>query len=159
MSQQARAERLAPRFMKTLAFLQNQWVRNPKRVQQLIEEQGEDYRRMFVSYALFAGCLTGRRIRAAFGTLVDDIAWDNVSPRIGGKSTDCFAPDTEHMWRQFKYHKPSIILAFGTQARDACRIFRPAVLVVEGPHPAARQEGVRDQLRRMALEYQECLKS
>ena len=53
--------------MKVLAFLQNMWVIDPKRIEASITRHGEAYRRRLIAYALFAGCLTGRRLRMAFG--------------------------------------------------------------------------------------------
>jgi len=150
-----------PREVKALAFLQNQWVRDPQRDPQRVRAQiarhGENWRRRFVSWSLFAGCLTGRRLKAAFGELVYDIAWDNVSPKIGGKATDVFAADPEHMRRQIAFHKPEIILAFGKVAGDAMEAYfnlgNPLVLTIYGPHPAARRGDIMHLLEGMADEY------
>lgn len=67
------AEVKMPTTHKTLAFLQNMWVKNPDRVKAMVQREGEEFRRRFMEYALFRGCLTGRRIKAAFGELCDEI--------------------------------------------------------------------------------------
>lgn len=139
--------------MRALAFLQNQWVRNPERVRSYIEKDGERYRRHFVSYALFAGCLTGRRIKAAFGGRIDNIAWDNISPQIGGRSSSVFPPDPQHIRRQIAYHQPAFLLAFGAVARNALENHPTNLPIIHGPHPAARGPHVMDGLRAMAAEY------
>lgn len=139
--------------MQTLAFLQNQWVRNPERVERMIQLKGERYRQLFIRYALFAGCLTGRRIKAAFGDDIDAIAWDETSPEIGGKASSRFPADLEHMRRQVEHYQPKLLLAFGVPARDAVKALDCGLPVVYGPHPASRQADVVLRLREMAEQY------
>ena len=143
--------------MKTLAFLQNMWVRDPGRVKHTIAQDGEGFRRRFLTYALFAGCLTGRRLKAAFGDLCDDIVWEEVSCEIGGKSSSVFPPDYAHITQRMAEEKPDVLLAFGKIACDAL-VFVAAprpVPVISGPHPAARHSTVAAELSEMANKLRE----
>lgn len=49
--------------MKTVAFLQNMWVR-PHQVAVVAKDgAASDMRERLIRYALFAGCVTGRRLK------------------------------------------------------------------------------------------------
>ena len=135
--------------MTIVAFLQNQWVRDPERVRKMIERAGEKFRRRFISYALFAGCLTGRRLKSAFGDLTGQIVWEEVSREIGGKASDVFPADTRHIERELAELQPHLVLAFGSIAAGALgRCWTGPLLT--GPHPAAREPGVQSKLAEMA---------
>lgn len=140
--------------MKILAFLQNMWVRDPERVKFTIARDGEEFRRRFMTYALFAGCLTGRRLKAAFGERCEDIVWEEVSREIGGKSSSVFPPDFKHIYQRLDEEQPSVVMAFGKIACDAmpCAISHRNIKVILGPHPAARHQTVTQELAAMAAE-------
>ena len=71
-----------------LAFLQNMWVRDPERVKRDIARYGEECRLTYIEYCLFAGCLTGRRLRQAFGEdLLDRIVWEESTREIAGNAS------------------------------------------------------------------------
>ncbi len=60
------------RDMKIIAFLQNMWVRDPEKVRRSLEREEDleiraEHRLRYIEYALFAGCLTGRRLEALRG--------------------------------------------------------------------------------------------
>lgn len=132
--------------MKVLAFLQNMWVRDPERVKAMIAKDGEVFRRRFMHYALFAGCLTGRRLRAAFGHWCDSIIWEEVSREIGGKASSVFPADISHIAQRIAEEKPDVILVFGHIATEGLARAGyggvPLPKLITGPHPAARSTDV-----------------
>lgn len=142
--------------MKILAFLQNQWVHEPERVQASIERYGEPYRRRFISFALFGGCSTGRRLRSTFGDLCDRIVWEEASPKIGGYSASYFAPDKNHICRRIDEEQPDIVLAFGSSACAAVqkalstRLDGTCIEFIQLPHPVARHTGLMPLLKTTA---------
>jgi hypothetical protein len=136
--------------MTVLAFLQNQWVRDPERVRALIERYGESYRRRLIPYALFAGCLTGRRLQAAFGpVLCSRITWEEASPVVTGSPRECPPADPAHIRAALERHQPGIVLAFGKIAAEGVRPLWTGNLIV-APHPAARDPFTPDRLRQAA---------
>lgn len=120
------------------------WVKDPARVKRDIERHGEEFRLRFVKYALFAGCLTGRRLKAAFGELVDVIHWEETTRAIAGDPRTVFPADLQHMQAVIERQRPAVILTFGGIARDAvvkCRLSISRELswqLLALPHPAAR---------------------
>ncbi len=70
--------------MKVLGLLQNMWFKDPERAKKTLafyyEKKGDGGRERFISDMLFFGCLTGRRLRQAFGEeRCDEIIWEEVS--------------------------------------------------------------------------------
>lgn len=146
--------------MKIVAFLQNQWFYNARQVEpmyrrredQTIEQWWDRRARLNKAY-LFYSCLTGRRLKAAFGEeLCDRIIWENVSPRIAGKASECFGVDQDHVDAVMAHFKPDVVLLFGKVARGA--LVCSAEFILDGPHPAARHAGVVDELRAVAHELE-----
>lgn len=146
--------------MKVLAFLQNQWFP---------ERQVDNVRRMFAAYPerrndliarfLFFRCLTGKRLRKAFGEeWCDRIIWENASPEIGSESSSVFKADQQHILASLTQHKPDVVLAFGKQASNgllsALRLIEgpSRFKVICGPHPAARHATVMDDLHDMRMD-------
>lgn len=124
--------------MKALAFLQNMWVRDPDRVRALIEKYGERYRDRLIHFALFNGCLTGRRLKAAFGArLCSEIIWEEASPEIACEASGCPPADPAHIRAALERHSPDVVLCFGKIATDAVRPLWKGALII-APHPAAR---------------------
>lgn len=132
--------------------MQNMWVRDPHRLRNAIERNGEAYRRRVIHYALFAGCLSGRRIKAAFGDMTDIIKWDEVSREISGHASFKPTPDIEHVKDTIAEYKPQIILAFGAMAREAVILTGWKGTLISLPHPAARIPGIGAQLDAAAAE-------
>jgi hypothetical protein len=141
-----------------LAFLQNQWFKNPERVREMMDRKPES-RQWFIKQFLFAGCLTGRRLISAFGQdLVDQIVWEEISPQIGSKSGSWFDPDPVHIAAMIQKFQPRVIICFGTLAAEGVRDYlehQPGIQrrltsaraeltspfigrVLYAPHPAAR---------------------
>lgn len=60
---------------RIVAFLQNQWFRDPERVKQIIqrmvdrydEKDPQEIREFYIAAYLFMGCLTGKRLQASCG--------------------------------------------------------------------------------------------
>lgn len=133
-------------MFKPLAILQNQWFRDPIRVQAIYDRRPE-IRNDLIERFLFNGCVTGRRLLAAFGeSLCSDIIWEEASPNVGGFSESKFPADITHIRNAIRKFQPSVILAFGkiatngvTEACDAWTyysVYPPPI--ISGPHPAAR---------------------
>jgi hypothetical protein len=126
-----------------LAFLQNQWFRQPERVRAMYDER-PDLRNEYIRHFLFMGCLTGKRLSAAFGEDIchEHIIWEEVSPEIGGAASSKFPADFEHIGTAIYKYKPRIIVALGKSASDALEgmlgMERPPIRLICGPHPAAR---------------------
>lgn len=140
-------------MMIALAFLQNMWVRDPDRVRALIEKHGEEYRTRFMHQALFSGCLTGRRIKAAFGDeLLRTIHFEEASREIAGDSKTICQPDPDHIRKTLDQHQPRIVLTFGKVASEAVAPLWSG-RSIQIPHPAARQPETVMRLKAAALEY------
>ncbi len=145
-----------------VAFMQNMWVRNPEKVKAMIARHGEDFRRRFIAYSLFRGCLTGRRLKAAFGVLCDDIVWEESTREIGGTANSYFPANLDHMIDVARTYKPRIVVTFGAAAWNAvCDVQEKSSCLddcqfVRAMHPAARHPDIMgnlneaaDQLRRL----------
>jgi hypothetical protein len=127
--------------LKILAILQNQWFKDPDAVRAMYARRPE-MRQELLRRFLFMGCLTGRRLRAAFGEeTCRRIVWEEASPEIGGESRAAFRADPAHILAAVEAHRPEVVLAFGKIASDAVTGLGlgPGVLVLCGPHPAARR--------------------
>jgi hypothetical protein len=127
--------------MKILAFLQNQWFRDPVRVR-AIYDRNPELRNELIRRFLFGGCLTGRRLLTALGEDLcrQHITWEEISPEIGGHSSSKFPADLDHITAAIRKFDPDLILAFGSIAQDALKrttSVRPRTIIF-GPHPAAR---------------------
>ena len=148
--------------MKILAFLQNQWFDDPEGVKAMLnrqrecgeytqEQMRERVRRRLIHYALFAGCLTGRRLKQVFGEMTNKIIWEEGSREIGGKASSFFPPDDAHIIATVGTEMPDIILCFGSANRKVMQSRFPWPIcgfpVIYMPHPAARHATVMDELR------------
>lgn len=139
--------------MKVVAFLQNQWFKNPAAARSTYEKWTRSRpRHELNAYFLFAGCKTGRILRNAFGNLCNDIIWEEASPKIGGQSGASFKPDPKHIANVIREHKPDVILTFGKPAREGlaqsahgCDLPSHVYRLC---HPAARGAGALDELKR-----------
>jgi hypothetical protein len=89
--------------MKIVAFLQNMWVRNPESARRILK-RAPQVRERLIAYSLFAGCLTGRRLKAALGEeLCQSIVWEEASPVIADNAKDYHPPDGrkgDEVWDQ-----------------------------------------------------------
>jgi len=133
----------------TLAFLQNMWVRDPQRVLDGIARGGERYRRRAIYQFLFGGCLTGRRLRAAFGDRIGEIEWEESTREIASDSHRICLPQPDHIRAAIATYQPKIVLVFGRVAGDAVSAIWTGPLI-QAPHPAARQSYVPDMLKAAA---------
>ena len=154
---------------KIVAFLQNMWFKDPPvmqaQLQRFLEVDPISGRERFIRTWLFWSCLTGKRLRRAFGQdLCDEIIWEEGSPEIGGKSSSVFKPKYSHIHRVIEKHNPAIILAFGKVVIPTARLVvqkmmqpgKQPVLIV-GPHPAARGGFVVQDLADMTQALKELL--
>lgn len=134
--------------MTILAFLQNQWFRDPERVRTMVARNGEEYRRRLMVYAL-AQSHSGRRLRAQFGDLFLTIRWEEVSPQIGSHSASVFPADHDHIRRLLAEVRPDVVLGFGALAREALPLLHAGPMLF-APHPAARGAGTATALAECA---------
>lgn len=132
--------------MTAVAFMQNQWVRDPERVKALIARHGEPYRRRLIATALFAGCLSGRRLKAAFGDACRRIVWEESTREIAGDPRTVFPADPVHIQAVIAEIKPTVVLTFGRIAGAAVVPLWTGNLIAS-PHPAARQADTMERLR------------
>lgn len=142
--------------MKVLAFLQNQWFKDPDHVREILKRTPAARQRI-ITYSLFAGCKTGRVLKAALGEeWCRKIVWEEASPEIGGQASAAFPADRQHILDVIVREQPTVILAFGKIAADAvnslCPIHRltpPATIIniITAPHPAARNLDTLELLR------------
>ncbi|HEY1772456.1 MAG TPA: hypothetical protein VGH91_04610 [Gammaproteobacteria bacterium] len=128
-----------------LAFMQNQWFRDPERVEKLLASGIIKNRRDFIRRALFAGCQSGRTLRAVFGKeLCQQMIWEEASPRIGGYASSKYEPDPAHIMKAIVEVNPVVVIAFGVVARRGLEGIRQDVIYA--PHPAARHATARAEL-------------
>jgi len=140
-----------------VAFLQNMWVRDPERVRKQIERHGDPYRLRFMAHVLFAGCMTGRRLRRTFGDeLIEQILWEETTREIGGNPHKIFPPQRDHIRQVLADHKPRVVLTFGRIAADALRPLWDGVLIA-APHPCARLTDGTAQLQNAATQLRALL--
>lgn len=138
--------------MKVLAFLQNQWFRDPDRARDFLTRRPE-LRHSFLRRSLFAGCKTGRVLKAALGEeWCSKIVWEEASPEIGGQAAAAFPADTQHILDVIVREQPAVILTLGKIATEAvaslCPIhLTPPAMVITGPHPAARNADTLNLIR------------
>ncbi len=111
-------------------------------------------RRRLTKYALFAGCKTGRILKAEFPRHWDQIVWEEASKEIGGHSASVFPADLDHMLGVIEEFNPRVILGFGHIACGALTKIASEYVVtgtlLYAPHPTAREPGVRGEIRLMA---------
>ncbi len=150
-----------------VAFLQNMWFKNPARMRKIYagylerEETGLG-RQRFIRDFLFFGCVTGRRLDAAFEPVFGDdwrwrIWWEEASDQWGGHAASNFGFNSKHIATVLIERKPAVVLLFGKVAvagfesavrNEMLGEFRTTLLI--GPHPAARTANVPELLRGMA---------
>lgn len=105
--------------MKILAILQNQWFKNPDKVREIYARHSElDARAKLNARFLFAGCLSGTRLKDALGDLCNSIIWEEAAAMTGSKSSACPPADPRHIIKVIKYHKPDIVITFGAIATN-----------------------------------------
>jgi hypothetical protein len=139
-----------------VAFLQNLWVKDPERAQRAIDKHG---RRHMIRNLIFVESKTGKRLRQAFGDMVDQIVWEESTKEIASNpQTICF-PDPEHIKEVLETYQPLVVIAFGTLAHRAVPLLcKPGTHYISSPHPAARMSDVPIRLHNVAYELRETLK-
>lgn len=138
---------------RVLAIMQNTWARDPDRVRAFLDRQHEQGRRhRGIYFLLFAGgSLTGKRIAAAFGDMVDKLIYEEASPVVTGKSSGCPPADLDHIQQCLALHEPDIVLTFGRVATAAVEKLGPQPFIhICAPHPASREPDVCDTLQLVA---------
>lgn len=142
--------------MKIVAFLQNQWWKNPKRIKEELERapDPEKYRRRLLTWGL-SQCKTGKVLEKLLVPVIgaeafENIYWENSSREFGGRSTCKFPPDPKHMQEVINTQDPAVILCFGGIAKkglDQCTVLEDTD-VLYAVHPASRSS--LDTIKQMA---------
>ncbi len=152
--------------MKIVAFLQNQWFRNPERAKFMLDKyQARDKdggRERFLHDFLFFGCLTGRRLLATFGEdLCRQIIWEETSKEIGGKSSSAMPIDYTHINHVLEKHNPDLMILFGARAAKIVEFGtnNGKISHIICPHPAARGSEVVNCLKTAAKAVKDALQS
>ena len=134
-----------------VAFLQNQWWKDPERVRDMLvkSSEPEKLRRRFLVYGL-QGCKSGKmlakHIAPAIGAeAFKSIYWENVSREMGDRSSSKFPADIDFIQKTLVDQSPRIVLCFGKVASDAVGKFineyyvvGEDLFVLYADHPAAR---------------------
>lgn len=123
-----------------LAFLQNPHF-VPGTPENIIEfyRDDPDYHR-----DILAASMSGARIKKAFGKLFKEIIWDNANWRPGTRASTKMPADPEHMQRQIDKYHPTLIITFGTEARDALLAVTYDCPALHCHHPNARFKTQKD---------------
>lgn len=148
--------------MTIVAFLQNMWVRDAAQIRSMINRDTTGrLRERLVRYSLFAGCLTGRRLKAAFGELCDEIVWEEASPVIDDNAKRYHPPVEAHIRAVLAKHQPGIVLCLTKRGEPALKAIVEAASTALRPirfipsiHPAARGPGAVLQLAAAAVKVQ-----
>lgn len=132
-----------------MGFLQNMWVKDPAKVQAALNRSDDpNVWEFWVKALLFSGCLTGKRIKSAFGSLADNIIYDECSKEIADNPKTICKPNPDHIKRSLIKHEPNIVIAFGNHAYKALLPFSMYYdMIIKSPHPAARQPDTIQKLR------------
>jgi len=147
-----------------VAFMQNMWVREPSRVHRLIgrlpEAEREPFRLELIRRFLFAGCVSGRRLKAAFGEeICRSVVWEESTREIAGDPKTIFPAQPEHIQAVLAQWQPRVVICFGRIAANAVYpLLGKDMAFVQSPHPAARQPDVIDKLKKAAADLQAVLR-
>jgi len=109
---------------------------------------------------LFQGCITGKRIKAVFGDLVDDMIFDQSTKEILNNPREVPKADLKHMRNTILRIRPDTIITFGNHTTKALHkiITSPDMwyhiripkIIFNAPHPAARQPDTIAKLKSVA---------
>lgn len=149
---------MAPDQPLVLAFMQNQWVRDPEQLRRILARHDAAFRRQMVARLLFMGCVSGKRLKAAFGDFTNKIVWEEASPVITGSPSECPPADVPHIVAAIEELKPEIVLTFGKIATNGVLKAMTALegrhqfTVMSAPHPASRGDALASALGMMAQE-------
>lgn len=127
--------------MKVVAFMQCLWLKNAvagRLSQDRMDAIGK--RERWLRTLLFYGGKSGTVLRQTLGDeWCDRIVWDEITRQIGDHSAACFPPDYDHIKAVLAKHRPTVVVAVGSQAKTALEAFTaPSWRLLCVPHPAAR---------------------
>jgi len=125
------------------------WVKNPLKVKKILAKNPEKWNEICKDL-LFMGCITGKRIKAAFGDLTDNMIFDETTKEIADNPKVVLKADLSHISDTIKRINPDIIITFGKHAENALMsMYKSGVIyyhstpvpkhIFNAPHPAARQ--------------------
>lgn len=135
--------------MKILCILQNQWANDPDRILAL-HAKHPGRRNEIITKMLFQGSLTGKRIEAVFGDLMEQHAFifDEASTVVTPSARGNPHYNANHVRETIRRVRPDAIIAFGTSSRRAISDVRQAKRdkmdlppVIECVHPAIQKPG------------------
>lgn len=143
--------------MKTLAILQNVWVREPARLEAIFAKPefapGSDKRCEFLRRLMFAGCKTGRVLEKYFPDCQEWI-YEEATPIVGGKPSDAPGWSIRHVEQVLRAQSYDVIITFGAAAKAVVGVLVPPSLVINCPHPCARRS-IGDEMKAAAERLQE----
>lgn len=125
--------------MIILVFLQNMYVNEPDRVQEILKQYPDRWNDLCERF-LFES-RTGKVIKTIFGDLAERFIYDETTKQIAGDSKTIFKADQEHIYTTLKRISPDIVISFGKIASQAVGIeivkldYEP--IFIQAPHPAA----------------------
>ncbi len=140
--------------MKILCILQNQWANDPDRILAL-HAKHPGRRNEIITKMLFRGSLTGKRIEAVFGDLMEQHAFifDEASTVVMPSAKGNPPYNANHVRETIRRVQPDAIIAFGTSSRRAIEDVRKAKRdrlelppVIECVHPAIQKPGWMQQM-------------
>lgn len=163
---------------RVLCLLQNQWFKDPERAKKLLKTHQKheggywEGRYRFIRDMLFMGCLTGKRIEAAFGKELCDyggMIFEEASPEIHGDPRHSPEPDKDHVMHALQYYQPGVLVVLGKTAEQAAlpMFYDPPpsaypyfykTKIIIAPHPAARGLKVFSELSLAADKVKEYLR-
>lgn len=153
-----------------LCFLQNLWVKDPAGWKEIFRKHPDRRVGIIRHLLLDYGCLTGRRIKACFGELVEKMTFEEASLEIAGDAKTICPPDPEHIRACLDMYRPTIVVTFGKGAEAAVKPLwdlwmralprippRPEFRAL--PHPAARQADTVEKLKAAAKQIRTICRS
>lgn len=135
--------------MKILCILQNQWANDPDSIKAL-HAKHPGRRNEIITKMLFRGSLTGKRIEAVFGDLMEQHAFifDEASTVVTSSAKGNPPYNANHVRETIRRVQPDAIIAFGSSSRRAIEDVRKTKRdnldlppVIECVHPAIQKPG------------------
>lgn len=143
-----------------LAFLQNLWVKNPVKVQDMFDRNPER-RNDLLRFLLFHGGLTGKRIKQAFGEdLAYEIIYEECTKEIANNPKTICKPDLKHIEESLLRIDPDLVITFGDIAyKSILKNTVYGLTIIKAPHPAARQSDTVHKLKLVAKRINQFIKN
>jgi len=142
------------------------WVYNPERVQEALDRSEKRGHKVEFQKRLLAQSFTGKRLIKYLGEdLFRQIHWENISPKIGSKSSSHFPADYKHIKKIINKFKPQVIILFGNLAIQTfdrfpnfdSLDFPDDLCIFQLTHPAARSSDIPNELQTLKKQLENIL--